>query len=884
MNSYPVVAALLAAAFVPFATAQTSPGPPRYITLPYHSSLTVGTSVGTGASVPTIPMWQATDAGYTFQMVGANPMITGSNSTTAIPTNIIPLVLTFSDGNVFDPTVANACSPAASAQSLVLASPLLNNSAYTSGTISGGTTQYIDFFQRAAFWRYTGPSGINPNYHVLLSPLPGAAVHISVPAASGRTVQTGCGRLGEMDINWFDEYVDNTLIPQLAGAGVAPNTYPVFVLNNTVMYDTSTSNCCIIGYHSASNNPSYSNQVQTYTVADFDTSGSFGSNRDTAALSHEVGEWLNDPLGNNPTPSWGHLGQVSGCQSNLEVGDPLSGTELTVVMPNAYSYHVQEMAFKSWFYRDVPSSGVNGWYSSNGTFKTPAAACDSSVTTLAISPTTIAAGSTASVTVTVAAGSGYSGTPSGTVALVSGATHATIATLTLSAGHASGAVAFPAGSYNVTANYSGDPNFAVSSSAAVAMTVGSPAINLNPASLTFGSQNTGTVSAAQSVVLTNQGTAPVTMSSVSITGSNPSDFAQTNNCGTSVAVGGSCTISVTFKPTAAGTRGASLSIADNVAGSPQTAPLTGTGTSTSVVSTVVFVKSDTTTQGNWHGIYGADGYNVIGDLASNPSYAAPVPATQFSYTWSASTSDGRALQKASNPSDRIAATWYSGSSFTIDLNTTDQASHQVALYCLDWDSNGRRETVDVLDPSGAVLNTQTLNSGFTGGVYLVWNISGRVILRVTNTAGGSNAVVSGLFFGSAAPIVPATGTATFVRTDTATQGNWPSTYGKDGYSVIGDTAVNPAYVTPLPTGQYSYTWAAFDRRSPRSPEGLESRRQDRGHLVHRRLVHGRFEHYGRPDPPVSRLFPRLGPHDEAADTRSARWCRKRTQFTACKQF
>jgi hypothetical protein len=89
-------------------------------------------------------------------------------------------------------------------------------------------------------------------------------------------------------------------------------------------------------------------------------------------MAHEVGEWQDDPFGNNPTPLWGHTGQVSGCQGNLEVGDPLTGTNVApVTMPNGFTYHLQELAFFSWFY-GAPSIGVNGWFSNNGTFTTDA--------------------------------------------------------------------------------------------------------------------------------------------------------------------------------------------------------------------------------------------------------------------------------------------------------------------------------------------------------------------------------------------------------------------------------------------------------------------------------------------------------------------------------
>jgi hypothetical protein len=100
-----------------------------------------------------------------------------------------------------------------------------------------------------------------------------------------------------------------------------------------------------------------------------------------------------------------------------------------------------------------------------------------------------------------------------------------------------------------------------------------PAVTLSPSSLDFGSQPANTTSAPQSVTLTNSGSATLNISRVDISG----DFAQTNNCGTSVAMGASCTLSVTFHPTANGSRTGQLTITDDSAGSPQTVALKGSG-------------------------------------------------------------------------------------------------------------------------------------------------------------------------------------------------------------------------------------------------------------------------------------------------------------------
>ena len=104
------------------------------------------------------------------------------------------------------------------------------------------------------------------------------------------------------------------------------------------------------------------------------------------------------------------------------------------------------------------------------------------------------------------------------------------------------------------------------------------AVSLAPSPLSFGSQplNTG---ATVAVTLTNAATStdPVTVSGVTITGTNSGDFVPTNNCTAAVPVGQTCTISVTFTPTATGTRSATLSVTDNASGSPQTLGLTGVG-------------------------------------------------------------------------------------------------------------------------------------------------------------------------------------------------------------------------------------------------------------------------------------------------------------------
>src|SRR5579864_6728207 len=98
-------------------------------------------------------------------------------------------------------------------------------------------------------------------------------------------------------------------------------------------------------------------------------------------------------------------------------------------------------------------------------------------------------------------------------------------------------------------------------------------VALTPTSLTFPSVLVGTPSAAQALTLTNSGNATLSISTISMTG----DYSESDNCSTVLAAGSSCSIQVIFTPTGSGMRSGSVTVTDNVTGSPQSVALTGTG-------------------------------------------------------------------------------------------------------------------------------------------------------------------------------------------------------------------------------------------------------------------------------------------------------------------
>ena len=105
-----------------------------------------------------------------------------------------------------------------------------------------------------------------------------------------------------------------------------------------------------------------------------------------------------------------------------------------------------------------------------------------------------------------------------------------------------------------------------------------PTATLMTSPLAFGNQTVNTSSTGQTLTLANTSSTTLNISGITIGGTNPGDFSDTTTCGTTLAGNTSCTITVVFKPLSATTFNATISVADNATGSPQTATLSGTGT------------------------------------------------------------------------------------------------------------------------------------------------------------------------------------------------------------------------------------------------------------------------------------------------------------------
>jgi hypothetical protein len=279
---------------------------------------------------------------------------------------------------IFDPTQPDSCDGDVSNVERFRQSPIVHPSELTFNGVHVGKYQYVDGFMRAEFWNEIGGSANYSNplrwsfakEAFLLPPFVGSAEGI----VQGST----CSEYGLVSKTLLQTYIESFAIPLLQAAKViAPHKLAAFLFHNLVSTTSTplTASCCTKGFHNYVGSP-----PQTYAVMDFNTSTNsvFGKVHDITTASHELAEWMNDPLDSNATPAWNGTRPVpaSSCNVTLEVGDPLTGTVLALKR-HGYKYHPQEMAFFSWFFNGqfVPSLGAGGEFSSAGTFSGPARVC-----------------------------------------------------------------------------------------------------------------------------------------------------------------------------------------------------------------------------------------------------------------------------------------------------------------------------------------------------------------------------------------------------------------------------------------------------------------------------------------------------------------------------
>jgi len=303
---------------------------------------------------------------YPFTMVGAKPQ---SNATKQIPVQIIPISLffeEFADENgapiVLDP---GAIVPR------VQSSPNFHDAQY--GT---GTTQFGDAVQRAEFNAIAGK-----DWHTLLgAPQIMKPLRIAVPRGDAKVYRNpSTGVLyAIVDTDFFLSQL-NTMIQM---ANLSPDALAIALTSNVFLApQKDIKKCCVLGFHTSFDVGEMAQVkfVQTFIWASWVEQGILGPGlADVTPMSHEISEWMNNPFGGNAVPAW-QVPNSTGCQSNLETGDPLA------LMPNAgfpvlidgFTYHPQNQVLMQWFQRGATSDAFEGAFSfpDQSIMTTPSQAC-----------------------------------------------------------------------------------------------------------------------------------------------------------------------------------------------------------------------------------------------------------------------------------------------------------------------------------------------------------------------------------------------------------------------------------------------------------------------------------------------------------------------------
>ena len=351
----------------------------------------------------TIPHWtfQYTDptngTTYPITIAGSDPRQGG---TSLIHTVIIPLRMNFvaagqdlsslnNQGYAgFVPHIYNHTFDGSTKVAQTLASPEFTDFTYPS-VLGGDTGQNGDVFMRAQF------NQIGSSYHVKLvndSVLP--TVTLDVPSAKGiayerpvpewrqaHGLQSNLDLTGLAESGWFSSELQSLM----GSLQISSTTVPIFLTDNVLLYSKGPGfgylNCCILGYHGAgmpighgagSANGQGAQPVQTFMYSAYVTPGTYSGFlsdylnpsrtapaptrglSDIHALSHEVGEFLDDPFVNNAVRPWKSLTATQyPCTPVLETGDPVVGVWYGLngnTDTNAYDqWHPEDLVFAQWY-------------------------------------------------------------------------------------------------------------------------------------------------------------------------------------------------------------------------------------------------------------------------------------------------------------------------------------------------------------------------------------------------------------------------------------------------------------------------------------------------------------------------------------------------------
>jgi hypothetical protein len=356
-------------------------------------------------STQTIPHWYGTTANpddgvtYGYNMAGVDPSTDGSTTiqVDVYPVNVTLDGMSFKGTDIVAGTLASpqfalndyGSTPAATAVGNPSdpkhpTSEVRGDGGLLSQDDAGNQLQLEDATMRAQFNK-TGTSG----YHLVLSPHVMPTINIAVQNGQGILLQSGRGVVfADINVAWWAGRIQTLM------QSADPTHLPLYLTDNVLLHvGSNVFNCCVIGFHGAgevnghgtgSVNGNANQPVQTFAWASWVQPGIYArpdggtawALQDIHALSHEIGEWADDPFVNNLVEPWvTPTAPQYGCTGVLETGDPVvaigfaMGTNTTDQTPNpqldadgnhtiSYDgyYHPEDEVFLPWFMRSAPNN------------------------------------------------------------------------------------------------------------------------------------------------------------------------------------------------------------------------------------------------------------------------------------------------------------------------------------------------------------------------------------------------------------------------------------------------------------------------------------------------------------------------------------------------
>ena len=240
---------------------------------------------------------------------------------------------------------------------------IANSPNFVATDLPNGHLQFQDAVQRAEFFGF-----VRPTWHTKLTRIVDPTRVLDVPAGQAYLFDFGTNLLALVDADFFLSQLPSII----QAANVNETQFALIVTGGTVAIYFNHDPTLASGFEGGSHHAYVSRFdgtnyfVQTWAWSSWLAPEAFGAGKaDVWGISHEIGEWINDPLDSNFTPPWEAPPPIDvfGCFDLLETADPLTNVDGYEITLNGYTYHLANQALLPWFAREPASFTWHNVYS-----------------------------------------------------------------------------------------------------------------------------------------------------------------------------------------------------------------------------------------------------------------------------------------------------------------------------------------------------------------------------------------------------------------------------------------------------------------------------------------------------------------------------------------